>query len=61
MGVKANCGRERHRVLEHGQHTSPAPRLAHHDLRGQIGIEDMTWQIKPTGNMTWEIKSAAEK
>jgi len=48
MGVKVNCGQEKPRVLQYGQHTSPAPRLAHHDLGDQVGC----------GNMTWEIKSA---
>jgi len=57
MSVKVNRGQEKHRVLQHGQHTSPASRLAHHDPGDQVGSEDMTWQIKSTGNMTWEVKA----
>ncbi|MGC9985581.1 MAG: hypothetical protein ABSF35_18370 [Polyangia bacterium] len=29
----------------------------HHDPGDQVGSEDMTWQIKSTGNMTWEVKA----
>jgi hypothetical protein len=49
MSVKVNCGQEKHRVLQHGQHTSPAAPVGQHDLRGQVGGEPMTWQIKSTG------------
>jgi len=52
MSVKVNRGREEHQVLQHGQHTSPAAPVGQHDLRGQVGGETMTWQIKSTGNMT---------
>jgi len=54
MSVKVNRGREEHQVLQHGQHTSSASRLAHRDPGDQVGSENRPGRSSPPeGTTCW--------